>query len=177
MKNAKIYKLIIAVLVVLNLATLAFMWFNRPGREGLGRHEGEAASFLVKELGLSAEQQKEYQQLRHEHREILNKLTEQDKVLHQQFFELLLMEVPDTAKVHLFANVIAMNRNQMELVTYDHFSRINKILTPDQQKKFKLIFKDVLKMVLPPPLPPSPPLPPPPGNLPPPPPPPPAPGN
>ena len=177
MKNAKIYKLIIAVLVVLNLATLAFMWFNRPGREGLGRHEGEAASFLVKELGLSAEQQKEYQQLRQEHREILNQLTEQDKVLHQQFFELLLMEVPDTAKVHLFANVIAMNRNQMELVTYDHFSRINKIPTPDQQKKFKLIFKDVLKMVLPPPLPPSPPLPPPPGNLPPPPPPPPAPGN
>ncbi|MEI8007193.1 MAG: periplasmic heavy metal sensor [Bacteroidota bacterium] len=173
MKNGTIYKLIIAVLVVLNLCTLAFMWFNRPGRERIGRHEGEAASFLVKELGLSAEQQKEYQQLRQEHREILNKLTEQDKVLHQQFFELLLMEVPDTAKVQLFANVIAMNRNQMELVTYDHFSRINKILTPDQQKKFKLIFKDVLKMVLPPP--PQPPPPPPPGNLPPP--PPPAPGK
>jgi len=162
MKNGKVYKLIIAVLVVLNLCTLAFMWFNRPGREGLGRHEGEVASFLVKELGLSAEQQKEYQQLRQEHREILNKLIEQDKVLHQHFFEMLLMEVPDTAKVQLLAKVIAMNRNQMELVTYDHFSRISKILTPDQQKKFKLIFKDVLKMVLPPPpMPPAPPPPPP----------------
>lgn len=168
MKKLTIYKLIIAVLVVLNLCTLAFMWFNRPGHERQERRQGEAAAFLIKELRLSDEQQQKYQQLRQEHRNIMNKLSEQDKVLHQHFFELLLMEVPDTAKVRLLAGLIAINRKQIEIVTYDHFSRINKILTPEQQQKFKLIFKNVLQMVLPPP-------PMPPANLPSPPPPPPPP--
>ncbi|MCX6287186.1 MAG: periplasmic heavy metal sensor [Bacteroidetes bacterium] len=166
MKNARLYKIIIIVLVALNLATLAFMWFNRPGRERSGERQGAAANFLIKELKLTAEQQKEYMQLRQEHRELLNKLSEQDRVLHTHFFDLLRKEVPDTATVHLFANLITTNRKQMEIVTYDHFARISKMLTPDQQKKFNLVLQDVLLMVLPPPPPPSnvppPPLPPPP---------------
>jgi len=166
MKNARLYKIIIILLIAMNVFTLVFMWFNRSGRERSGERQGEAASFLVKELGLSGSQQKEYAQMRQEHRELLNKLSEQDRVLHTHFFDLLRKEVPDTATVHLFANLIASNRKQMEIVTYDHFARISKMLTPDQQKKFNLVLQDVLLMVLPPPpsnvpLPPPPPPPPP----------------
>ncbi|MCX6285066.1 MAG: Spy/CpxP family protein refolding chaperone, partial [Bacteroidetes bacterium] len=125
-----------------------------------------AATFLIKELGLSDAQQVQYKELRHQHREMLDKLDEQDKELHKRFFDLLLLEKADSVSVEALADSIAANRKQMEIVTYDHFFRINKILNPEQQKKFTLIFKDVLRMVLPP-------LPPPPGQLPPPPPPPP----
>ena len=173
MKNARLYKIIIILLLALNLCTLAFMWFNRPSKERLEQHQGEAATFLIKELGLSEVQQRQYQQLRKEHRDVLDNLSERDKVLHKRFFNLLLLETPDSLNMQALADSIATNRRRMEVVTYDHFFRITKILNPEQQKKFSLIFKDVMQMVLPPP-----PLPP--NTLPPPPPPPPpapAPGN
>ncbi len=166
MKNAGLYKIIIIILVVLNLCTLAFMWFNRPGRERTEQNAGAAATFLIKELGLSDAQQVQYQELRHQHREMLDKLDAHDRELHKRFFDLLLLEKADSVSMEALADSIAANRKQMEIVTYDHFFRINKILNPEQQKKFTLIFQDVMQMVLPPP-------PPPPGQLPPPPPPPP----
>ena len=175
MKNAKLYKIIIVLLVVLNLATLAFMWFNRPGRERQG-DKGQAASFLIRELGLNQEQQAQYQKLRQEHRAKLNVLNERDKVLHKHFFDLLVKESADSISLESMASAIAANRKEMELVTYEHFEQIKKILTPAQQQKFDSIFQDVLRMVLPIPSPPPPP-PPPAKLLPPPPPPPPPPAK
>jgi len=168
MNNTRTYKIIIMLLVALNLGTLAFMWFNRPGRERQERRQGEAASFLIKELGLSVEQQKEYGRLRQEHRSMLDQLNERDKVLHNRFFALLTLEKPDTVSMEAIASAIAANRKNMEIVTYDHFYKVTRILNPEQQKKFSLIFKDVLRMVLPPPVPPPAPPPPPPPSAPPP---------
>ena len=162
MKDVKIYKVIIIVLVVLNLCTLAFIWFNRPGRDRPGRRQGEAAFFLIKELGLTVEQRKVFGQMRQEHRARLEMLSLHDTDLHNRFFDLLSQEKPDMAAVEALADSIAANRKKMEVLTFEHFSRVNGILNPEQKKKFSLIFKDVLKMVLPPPVPPPVPPPPPP---------------
>ncbi|MEI6886400.1 MAG: hypothetical protein WCO02_18060 [Bacteroidota bacterium] len=170
MKNTTIYKVVIILLIALNLATLAFMWFNRPGRERQGAKD-QAANFLIRELGMNQDQQAQYQKLRQEHRAKLNVLNERDKVLHKHFFDLLLQGTADSVSLEAMASAIAANRKEMELVTYEHFDLIKKILTPVQQQKFDSIFQDVLRMVLPPPS--LPPPPPPPAALPPPPPPPP----
>ena len=174
MKNAKLYKLIIILLVVLNLATLAFIWFNRPGRERQD-DKAQAANFLIKELSMNQDQQAQYQKLRQEHRAKLNVLNERDKVLHKHFFDLLVQGSADSVSLESMASAIAANRKEMELVTYEHFDQIKKILTPVQQQKFDSIFQDVLRMVLPMPSPPPPPPPPPPADMMPPPPPPPTP--
>lgn len=170
MKNSRLYKIIIILLVALNLATLAFMWFNRPGRERPG-DKAQAAAFLIRELDLNPAQQYQYQKLRQEHRAKLNVLNERDRVLHKRFFDLLSPETADSISMEAMATAIAANRKEMELVTYEHFDMIKKLLNPAQQMKFDSIFQDVLRMVLPMPSPPPPP--PPPAALPPPPPPPP----
>ena len=167
MKNVRLYQILVILLVILNLATLAFMWFNRPGRERPVGQQGPA-SFLIRELNLSGSQQKEYMSLRREHREMLKKLSERDQGLHKRFFDLFLLDSPDTINMEALADSIAANRKKMEVITYDHFYRVSKMLDPEQQKKFTIIFQDVLKMVLPPPPPPpnDAPPPPPPGPVP-----------
>lgn len=176
MKNTTIYKLIIVLLVAMNLATLTFMWFNRPGREKQG-DKAQAANFLIRELDMNQHQQAQYQKLRQEHRAKLNVLNQRDKMLHKHFFDLLVKGSVDSVSLESMASAIAANRKEMELVTYEHFDLIKKILNPAQQQKFDSIFQDVLRMVLPlpppPPPPPSPPPPPPTDMMPPPPPPPP----
>jgi len=159
MNNTRFLKAAIIVLILINIGTLAFMWFNRP----LFRQHDQpifAPGFLVKELELSASQQKEYLSMRNSHRMMLRQLQEHDKALHTRFFDQLFSEVPDSKRVGDLADSIAENRRKMEVLTYEHFMHVRQMLTPVQQKKFGKIFDEVLRMVLPPP--PPPPLPPPP---------------
>ena len=167
MNNIRLLKLAIVVLILINLGTLVFVWFSYPLFRPSDRRPF-TPGFLVKELELSGSQQKEYFRLRRNHRQILEKLQEQDKALHTRFFDQLFSEVPDSKSVWDLADSIAENRRKMEVLTYDHFMQVRQMLTPDQRKKFQEIFDEVLRMVLPPP-----PQPPSPVNLPPPPPPPP----
>jgi periplasmic protein CpxP/Spy len=162
MNNIRVLKIVIVVLVLINIGTLAFMWFNRP-LFGQQDQPVFAPGFLVKELELSGSQQKDYLSLRNSHRMMLRQLQERDKILHTRFFDQLFSEIPDSKRTGDLADSIAENRREMEILTYDHFKQVRKMLTPVQQKKFEEIFDEVLRMVLPPPpLPPPPPPPPPP---------------
>jgi periplasmic protein CpxP/Spy len=159
MSSNRFLKIVILILILINLGTLAFIWFSRPMRTPDGRR-AVAAGFIVRELNLSEAQRREYRSMRINHLRTLEVLQEHDKMLHEQFFRQLFAEVPDMQAVADLADSIALNRKEMEILTYDHFRHLQHILTPEQQKRFKDIFDDVLKIVLPPP--PSPPPPPPP---------------
>ena len=156
MNNTRFLKIVIAVLILINLGTLVFIWLTRQG-DGIRERHPFAEGYLVKELNLSEPQRKEYSRIRQHHRAVLLKLQENDKALHNRFFAQLLSEFPDMNSVYGLADSIAVNRKKMEMLTYDHFDQVRKMLTPVQQKKFEEIFDEVLKMVLPPP--PPPPLP------------------
>ena len=160
MNNVRFLKIVIAVLIVINLGTLVFIWFIRPG-DRIQARRPFAEGYLVKELNLSEPQRKEYSRIRQDHLSVLVKLQEHDKALHNRFFAQLLSEFPDMKSVHDLADSIAFNRKKMEMLTYDHFDQVRQLLTPVQRKKFEEIFDEVLKMVLPPP-PPVPEAPPPP---------------
>jgi periplasmic protein CpxP/Spy len=153
MNNTRFLKIVIVVLILINLGTLAFLWFNKPG-SGLSVQRPFAGGFLVKELGLSKSQRQEYFRLRRNHRLLLEQLQEKDHLLHNRFFEQLFSEVPDLKSVDDLADSIAGNRKKMEVLTYDHFMKVKQMLNPAQQKKFQEIFDEVLRMVLPPPPPP-----------------------
>jgi Spy/CpxP family protein refolding chaperone len=155
MNNTRFLKIVIAVLVLVNLGTLAFLWFNRPGSDS-SIQPPFSSGFLVNELDLSKSQRQEYFQLRRNHRLQLEKLQEKDHDFHNRFFEQLFSEVPDSGNVGELADSIAENRRKMEVLTYDHFMHLKQMLTADQQKKFESIFDEVLRRVLPaPPSPPS----------------------
>ena len=170
MNNNRFLKVVIVILILINAGTLVFMWINRPQQPKVVLRRPFAGGFIVKELGLSESQKREYAQLRREHVKTLELLQENDRILHDRFFGRLFAEVPDMNAVHDLADSIAMNRRRMEILTYEHFEMLNNLLNPEQQKKFRDIFDDVLRIVLPPPpntqtLPgPPPPPPPPPAN-------------
>jgi len=177
MKNNKVCQIIILLLVIINLGTLGLIWFLKLNRVKQAR-PANASEFIIKELKLSDSQQKIYLRLREEHRESMKRLSENDKTLHNRFFDMILKESQDSARMQILADSIAANRKKMEIVTYDHFFRIKKMLDSEQQKMFTSIFHEVLRLVLPQPPqppgtsppPPGTPPPPPPGGLPPPPP-------
>ena len=159
------YKVIILVLVVLNLGTLAFLWFGPPRRVP-DSPRGKAADFLIRELNLTTTQQEEFGTLRDGHREQLLNLQAQDRDLHDRFFEVIFLPTPDTLAAKILADSIADIRRQMELLTFNHFMQLQELLKKDQKVKFHQIFRQALERVMPLPEPPLPPPPPPPPPIP-----------
>jgi Spy/CpxP family protein refolding chaperone len=164
MNNIRFYQVVIVILVLLNLGAIAFLLFNRPRQEKTPV-QGQAAEFLIKELTLTPMQQDEFGKLRYGHQEKLLILQEQDRKLHDRFFEALFLPALDTLEVKNLSDSMADLRRQMELLTFEHFMQLRQLLTEDQKMKFHRVFRQALERVMPPPAPPAPPLPPPPPPL------------
>ncbi len=149
---------VIIILVVLNVTTLSLLWLGRPHAPDRA-HGEQAAAFLVKELGMTAAQQEAFSHLREFHHREMMLLQEQDRKLHDRFFESLFLPATDTLRLNLLADSIAGTRKQMEMVTYSHFGELTQLLNPAQKEKFRMIFRKALEQVMPPrePLPPPPP--------------------
>ncbi|MCX6306780.1 MAG: Spy/CpxP family protein refolding chaperone [Bacteroidetes bacterium] len=162
MNNIRFYKITIIILVMVNLGTLAFLWFGRP-RPGQMPVSGEAAEYLIDELKLTPGQQDQFGKLRKEHRGKLSLLQAEDRRLHDLFFESLFLIPADTLTVNVLADSMAGLRRQMELLTFEHFRQLRLLLTEEQSRKFHQVFNQALERVMPlPPMPPMPPMPPPP---------------
>ena len=119
MKGEKFLKQIIAVLVLINMATLSYMWLKNGDRKGRG--EG-ALEYLTNELQLSDEQQKQFSVLRKEHNEEHKHYRQKGKQLHDDFFASL--KVDDSVLTEKIADSISVFQKQLELSTFYHFKKI-----------------------------------------------------
>ncbi len=146
MKGEKFLKRIIALLVLINIATLSYMWIQ-AGKEQ-PRGEG-ALEYLTKELNLSEAQQQQFKALRDEHRVSHKPLRQKGKKLHDDFFDAL--KGNDSLLVERMADSIAAFQKVQELSTFYHFKQIRAICTEEQKKKFDGLIKETMMKMAPPP--------------------------
>ena len=160
MNSIRFYKTVIIILVILNLGTLVFLWLGRPGMQS-NQSRREPSEFLIRELRLTPGQKEQFGKLRHNHLEQLQLLRNEDRKLHDSFFDALFLPVPDTLKASFLADSLIMIRKEMEMLTFRHFLELQKFLNDHQKTRFRKVFRNALDQVMPPP-PPVPPPPPPP---------------
>ena len=67
MENSKFLKVVIIILLLINLATLGFMWTRKGPPMGPPPHR-DLVEFLSRELNLSQEQKEKFETLKNEHR-------------------------------------------------------------------------------------------------------------
>lgn len=145
MSKLKIWQTIIVILLLVNSVVLAFLWF-KPREERLPPG-GDVKSFLVKELDLNSEQEKQYEIFRKEHISSIQQLNRQTRELRDQFFSNVSKPVVDSALIDSLSEQISGNEAGKEQITLYHFRKLRSILNDTQQKKFDNIIQDVLKMM------------------------------
>jgi periplasmic protein CpxP/Spy len=149
MDNSRFLKIVIVVLLIINIATLAFLW-TAPMRHGPPPMRGEdVAGFLSRELNFTPEQQKQFEELRKEHHDNIDNIRQQDREMHDKFFDLLCTNPVDSAFVGQMADSMSGFRKQIELLTFYHFQKVRGICTAEQQKKFDEVIDDALRMMAP----------------------------
>jgi Spy/CpxP family protein refolding chaperone len=149
-------KVLIGLLILINVVTLAMLWFlllrrpplgPPPPDEGRGR---EVQSFLKRELNLTEDQARKFEELRDRFISSLPSLPDEIQRLRETMMNELFVAQPDEKKVEALTGEIGIREAAMEKGLYDHFRDLVAVCRPDQKRKFQAIMNDVLEMIGPP---------------------------
>jgi len=113
MKSTKFYKRLSILLVLINIGTLAFIWFARPP------HGPSPVGELAERLGIN-EHISEINNLEEEHHKKKRKLMSKDRKLHNQLFK----KIGSNEDVTALREKIAQNYIEIELETYNFFDSV-----------------------------------------------------
>ena len=141
--NSKI-KTVIAILVLLNIVLMAFLYLGRPNR---GMHHSPKM-MIVEKLGFDESQTQEFEALISEHQVEINSL--QNKVRENK--TLLYKGIANNNKTYndSIISLIGKKFEEIEQVHYKHFLGIKKICKADQKVKFDELAKEFNQLFGPP---------------------------
>ena len=147
--NTKIWKVSVGLLTLLNIALILTIWLRPgPGPErmhGPPREGAHTADFITEQLKFSEKQVAEFNKLKKEHRDSVEKLLEQGHELRDSFFAQLKTDSADQKKVEEYSLAIANNQKAIEFITVKHFEQVRKLCDANQKAIFDEIIDDVLR--------------------------------
>lgn len=124
MKGPKFYKSVIAVLLVINLAIIAFIWFGKPPHPPKPG-ENKISDFI----GVKGDSKSIIDNLETEHHKEKRKLIHLDIDLHKQLYK----EIGTEGDSDSILGQIESNKNKIEEMTFDFFDEISKHCTKEQK--------------------------------------------
>ena len=134
----------VVMLLIINITILSAIWIMNHKQD---QQKGSPADYLIKELALNTQQQKQLKALARAHHEQSEKIREKIKeARHDLFMQLRQPDVNDNSG-KAAADSAAKYLEQLDLLTFDHFKHVRAICEPQQQKKFDEIIEDVLRMI------------------------------
>ncbi len=142
----KLLTALVALLVLGNLASLAFLWLHKaPNAQPPTGARADA--FITRELKLDRVQQEQYHQLMMEHRRQTQAVRMQIRDAKDAFFALLQNPgTTDSSKKQAAANV-SRYTEELDLLTFEHFQKLRAICNPVQQQRFDEIIHQVIGMM------------------------------
>lgn len=137
MKQSVFYKIVIVALLLLNTAVIGYLWLRPPAQPQFGPPpDGRPDRMIIERLRLDEGQQRQFDELRHEHHSHILDIQKEAGALHNQLFSLLQAGQLDTAARDSIITLLEAGYRRKELVTFDHFKKLRGILRPDQKADF-----------------------------------------
>ena len=139
MKTLRFYKILVITLVLINLATVFFLWSGK-------RHHGPPdKNEIVDNLGLTGSTKTEILAMQDEHFKDKHALINRSRNLHEKLFTYFSDESKDSSDISGLIDDIVENQRETEQMTFDYFKEVNSKCTPEQQKKLQEMIHHVLR--------------------------------
>ncbi|MEP7106440.1 MAG: hypothetical protein ABI760_00630 [Ferruginibacter sp.] len=138
----KLLLAIIAILLIANIAILAFFLQKKVPDRQSGRQDRKAfiANFLKKEIGFDQSQLLQYDSLSNRHHENISSLFENIRNKKSvQFKQLVVLNFSDSA-VKLVADQSVATQKIIEVYMLNHVKSIRMLCKPEQRPKFDSLF-------------------------------------
>lgn len=150
MEKTKLLTIAVIGLLLLNLATLGFLFLNgskdhRPNREG----RPEPKTIIIEKLHFDANQQKDYAELINWHRGEITRLDDNIRQTKNELYtQLNQTEVNVKTKDSLIA-LLNSYQKQVEETHFKHFEDIKKICHQDQMEDFNELTEELSRIFAP----------------------------
>lgn len=125
----------VVLLVLLNGATLFYLYRQRNTEKNAHPPGGGPAAYIIEQLKLNPQQQIQFEQLRNVHQAAIRPAREADKQLHQQLFALVKEGKNLGAQTDSLMNKMAEQRRIMETATFTHFQQLRALCTDEQKSR------------------------------------------
>ena len=146
MNKQRILIIAVVVLVVLNVATLSFLWMSKYDKHQhrTKKKKPHVEQYLTRQLDLSPEQADAFKLAREVHFEQTHEL---QRSLHDDRKKLTeLLSDTDTSRQNELLSSIADQNTQIEKLNFQHLQNLRRICTDEQKSKFdSVIFKVIDK--------------------------------
>ena len=126
----KILLLIIAVLLLTNIAVLAYFLVYRQDK-GPGWHTG-ATELLKSDVGFSDAQIEEYKKLKDQQRETIRPLYQDMRNSKDSLFSMVGDSVVNEGLLDSITDRIGYKQKSIDKMTFLHFSELRRVCRPDQ---------------------------------------------
>ncbi|MFN6944936.1 MAG: Spy/CpxP family protein refolding chaperone [Cytophagaceae bacterium] len=141
MKTITLLKTAVVLLLIVNIATLSYIFFQPD--KGTVRRGRLPEKAVAEKLNLTEKQQEQYKELRREHRNLMKDLRQEKHQNRRQLLEKLHgNELNNTSKDSL-TNIIAHNQKKMELAMIEHFIMVRQMLTPEQIEGYNQFIEEM----------------------------------
>jgi hypothetical protein len=128
MKKDRFYKIAVVVLVLINIASLSFLWFNRPPHPTKpGAHE------ISSMLGLTGDNKAKVDKIEKDHHREKQKLVAKDLKLHNELYQMIGANVDSDSLLI----VIDANKKEIEKMTFDYFDEVASYCNDDQKAELR----------------------------------------
>lgn len=143
----KIYIWVIIGLILLNLSVLIMMWLDSPKPPFFIQKENRppVRDFFNKELELTAEQQKAFDESRDAHFKevdsLMRLLEEKRRRVNQEVYR----DKPDKTQIDVISDSIGTLTAQTEKLRVAHFAKLYSLLNNEQREKFKKMISETMR--------------------------------
>ena len=152
MSRNRIYVFLIGILLVSNLALVAFFVLNKPPQKEIRRDRPGSymKDALKSEVGFNDQQMAEYDKQVDAHRQSMRPLFEDITKTKENFYHLLMQPGTPDSVLNNAANQIGEKQKLIDMKIFMHFQNIRQLCTPSQQPMFDTVIQRVVhRMVFP----------------------------
>ena len=162
MKKEKILSIAVVMLLLLNLGTLGFLYFNN-GQGAKNRPENYKPDKLIIEgLKLNEAQVAQFEIIKKEHREQIIKAEQSEMLSKELLFDLLEQDNIDQTTTDSLIEQLSQLKKSKDKATFEHFLKLKAICNKEQIPLYNKVIEDIAKILMrspkgngPPPLQPS----------------------
>lgn len=144
---------LVAILLITNIATLSIYWFKKPSRGGgppdPAKREKRMGQFMVDQMKFDDTQEAAYWKLRDSMITAQRPLMDSIRRAKKSFFDLLKLQDATDSLLHSRSNEIAELHKRLDIVTFRHFQNVRSICRPDQLQKFDTVIKEIVNRMTP----------------------------
>jgi periplasmic protein CpxP/Spy len=152
MSRNRIYVFLIGILLVSNLALVAFFVLNKPEKKEVRRDRPGSymKDSLKSEVGFNDQQMAEYDKQVDVHRQSMKPLFEDITKTKENFYRLLMQPGTPDSVLNNAANQIGEKQKLIDMKIFTHFQNIRQLCTPSQLPSFDTLIQHVVhRMIFP----------------------------